>query len=57
MKAARFATLTIAMACATVPAIAKDAPDPYVPAAGKALDKGPRHAALAALQEALALCS
>ena len=38
MKAVRFATLTLAMACAAAPAIAKDAPDPYVPAAGKVLD-------------------
>lgn len=30
--------MAIALACAVTPAIAKTAPDPYVPTAGKALD-------------------
>ncbi|MES2156835.1 MAG: hypothetical protein V4512_03440 [Pseudomonadota bacterium] len=38
MKAAHFATLTLAMACAVAPAIAKETPDPYVPVAGKTVD-------------------
>ena len=38
MKVARFASLTIAMACAVTPAIAKETPDPYVPTSGKAVD-------------------